>query len=250
MKRLLPFIALCFAALSFTHAQVTSVNAVGMVKITINRGELELIQTPFVSGAGDPTIPDLFGTTLPPGTKVYWWETEGDDSQTYKSALFSTDPFNPGADGTWSDTTKTFKRGEGFFVSIPDTAEFAQYDVVLSGEVPDSVSAPTTAQTIVMGLQMLGLAYPVSVPLTDTDSGTMETNPILGLNATVGDKIFIWSSTSGWTSSTYTSDPFAPADPPTWTSMLTFEPGVSVFYQSVDGSTTWVSTKVNFYSWP
>lgn len=218
-----------------------------MVKITVNRGNLELVQTPFVYDVGDPTIPDLFSDSLPPGTRIYWWETDGGFSQTYKSALFSTDPFAPGDPGTWSDTSKTFSRGEGFFISIPSSAPETTYEVIISGEVPSSNTAETTIQNFVPGLQMLGLAYPVSISLTS--EGSLETNPVLGLNAEVGDKIYLWDSETGWTSSTYSSDPFNPGAPSTWTSDLTFQPGKSVFYLS-NGSTTWVSEKVDFYAWP
>ena len=149
--------------------------------------------------------------------------------------------------GTWSDTWKTFSRGEGFFISIPSSAPETTYEVIISGEVPSSNTAETTIQNFVPGLQMLGLAYPVSISLTS--EGSLETNPVLGLNAEVGDKIYLWDSETGWTSSTYSSDPFNPGAPSTWTSDLTFQPGKSVFYLS-NGSTTWVSEKVDFYAWP
>jgi hypothetical protein len=234
MKKLIA-IATILAAGAVANAQsASSVNAAGFVKKTIDSGELQLISPPFEAFSGvNPTANDLFGSSLPAGTTIYYFNVA---TQQYLSETYNTDPFNPSAPGTWSPGVKQFARGEGFFLSIPSSAP---YDVFLFGEVPDSRTAPTTTTPIAAGLQLLGFTYPVAVSIS---------NPDLGLSPSAGDTIYVWNN--GWTSITFNTDPFNPSAPGSWSDPnFVLQPGQAIFYRALAGN-SWLVDKSDFYTWP
>ena len=92
--------------------QVVSRNAVGYIKVTIPKGTLMMIQTPFenLNGSGYYSIGELVGSNFPSGTVSYFWNK---NLQQYKSENFTT---------RWIPGTNTFSRGEGLFLKIPANA--------------------------------------------------------------------------------------------------------------------------------
>ena len=201
--------------------QVLSKNAVGYVKVTIPRGALMMMQTPFesLSGAIDYSTGELLGSNVPNGTSIYFWNQ---NSQEYVSERFISSRWQPG--------TNRFERGEGLFMAIPATAGSNSYDIFLMGEVPDTLNAPTSDTAFVQGLQMIGYMYPTAIALT---------NSALTNIAKRGDSIYFWKEDQTWGSERFISR-WQPGT-------LVLQPG-QAYYYSTTNATTWSESKP--YTWP
>jgi hypothetical protein len=222
---------------------IPSQNAAGYIKHTLNRGELNLLASPFEKFDGNvPTIEDVVGTDiLPAGTTIFFWDVDG---QVYDSITYKDDFFFTGWDPALTAATP-FPRGRGFFVSIPASAAEASYDLFFHGEVPDAQSAPTgTSVELRTGLQMVSFSYPVSIAITDPalKIGLPPADP--SSVATAGDTVFSWDPAVGYGAMTYKNDFFSQGwDNPAFV----FEAGKGYFYLSV-GDKTWNELKP--YAWP
>jgi hypothetical protein len=254
MKKFIITIALALTASIVAQAQPVYSNTVGMIKIEVDEGDMVLIQTPFQSDDIDLNVTELFGVDLPVGSEIFYWVADGDQNerQRYRSIQLTKNIFKPTESAKWSDNIKTFARGEGFFLRIGDNGDenVDTISVTLSGNVPDQNSEPSTTKTLVFGLQMLGVPYPVPADLTEEDS--QEPNPLLGLNPSVGDVIYYWANdagtgTSRWFSSTFTKNVFKPSEAAKWSNTLSLTPGMAVFYSSMDQK-EWITTVSNFYT--
>jgi hypothetical protein len=210
----------CFFRVVQTNDRVTGRNAVGYIKATIPRGNLMMIQTPFenLNGSGRYVVGELLGSSLPRGTTAYIWNR---DLQQYKSESFTT---------RWIPGTNTFSRGVGVYVKIPATASLNSYDIVMMGEVPDRITAPTSSMSIVRGLQMMGFMYPVAIPLT---------NIALATTAKRGDTIYYWKTNQSWGSEGFVTR-WIPGT-------FVLEPGQACYYETTN-ATVWTETKP--YTWP
>lgn len=235
MKKMLLILAL---GLTFqvASAQVSSRNAAGYVKKTVDRGKLMFLANPFFTFDGsDHTLTTMLGTdNLPGGSNVFTWDQ---GSQVWEASLFreAQPPFNPTA--SWSPD-RSVQHAEGFFVQIPDNAAAASYDIYLFGEVPDSITAPTHQLAIADGLTSFGFAYPVARVIENTDFNS---------SAQGGDNIFFWNQDTGWGAALYreAQPPFNPTA--SWSPSVTLSPGCGYFYQS-SGANSIMDTKP--YSWP
>jgi len=193
MKRLLPFIALCFAALSFTHAQVTSVNAVGMVKISAKANSLTFVSLPFV--VEGTTLDDVVGDQLTgagnsgSSDKIIVWDP---DTSTYQE-FWKVDGTDTAFDGKWYKDDGQFPpvaadvdivTGRGFWVQSRSDDD---QDLIISGEVP---STPVQV-TIPLGLAQIGLPYPVEMSV---NSPNFDINQIANGagNSGSADRLIIW----------------------------------------------------------
>ncbi len=217
MHRLaLPLLSLLLGA--SIHAQtVTSVNAVGMVKVTFLRGELKIAQIPFLAQNGNAiNVSELFGSSLPNGTKIYVWDNV---SQGYIIEQLSR--------GAWSPGTTEVDRTKAMFVSIPSNAANASYDIVFVGEVPDANSAPNTSISLPAGLTLTAFPYPTAVSISDAQ-----------IPAQNGDKVYFWQN--GWVIEQYSRGAWSPGT-------STFEPGVGFYYSST-ALKNWLTDKP--YNWP
>jgi len=262
MKRLLPFIALCFAAVSFTHAQVTSVNAVGMVKANVKGGGLTFLTTPFNST--DTSIDSVIGDQLTGGLsagqsdRIIAWDS---DTSAYAAYWKVTGSGDPAFDGKWFIDDGSFpptpaeinlSPGDGFWVQ---SRQAEDQDLILSGEVPDAA----IQVSIPVGLSQIGFPYPVSISVNDSGFGitSMATG---GLSAGQSDRLIFWnpdtqSYTALWLvegSGDPTFDGFWHIDdgafPPTQAN-VTVEPGIGFWYQRRDASPdNWSPVKP--YVWP
>ena len=224
MKRILVVVlALAFIggiAFGDPTNQVLSKNAVGYVKVTIPRGALMMIQTPFenLSGAVDFSVGELLGSNIPGGSVAYFWSKA---DQQYKSENFGT---------RWIPGTNRFERGEGLFVRIAANAVSDYYDIFLMGEVPDSITAPTSEMQFVKGLQMIGYMYPTEIPIT---------NSMLTSVAKGGDALYYWKTNQQWGSENFGTR-WIPGT-------LKLQPGQAYFYKTTNTS-LWSESKP--YSWP
>lgn len=208
------------SSLAFGQTQVLSRNAVGYIKVNIEKGKMMMIQTPFenLNGSGQYVVGELLGSNFPSGTTAYFWNK---DQQQYKTENFTT---------RWIPGTNKFSRGMGTFVRIPGSAASNSYDVFMMGEVPDKTTAPTTSTYIVQGLQMMGFTYPVATPLTNT---------LLATIAKRGDSLYYWKADQTWGTENFVTR-WIPG-----TNVL--QPGQAYYYRTTN-ATVWTETKP--YTWP
>lgn len=223
-KALVLFAATIAATASMAQTnQVLSRNAVGYEKFDIATGTLALVRADFndLSGA-NLTVTNLLGSQLPQGTTVFIWDR---NAAIYKSESRGRSGWNPG--------TNVISRGAGFWIQLPAVAPSNNYSVYMMGEVPDSVTAPTTTIANITGFDLLGLAYPVATTWTGTT---------LAAGAPSGANLFIWDQNaqtyasysrgrSGWNT---------PAN-------FTIQPGQGFWFQTT-ATQTW--SQVKPYTWP
>jgi hypothetical protein len=207
-------------SLAFGQTQVLSRNAVGYIKVNIEKGKMMMIQTPFenLNGSGQYVVGELLGSNFPSGATAYFWNK---DRQSYQSEGFVT---------RWIPGTNKFSRGMGMFLKIPASAASNSYDVFMMGEVPDKTTAPTTSMFIVQGLQMMGFTYPVATPLSNT---------LLATTAKRGDTLYYWKTNQSWGSEGFITR-WVPGT-------LVMEPGQSYYYKTTNAQ-VWTETKP--YTWP
>lgn len=142
-------LALLVASASFAQTnQVLSKNAVGYIKMDIPKG-LTLAQNPFIALSSPIAISNTFAG-LPNSSKIAFW-----NGSSYNT-------INRGLSGWGTGGSNVLQRGYAFWVSVPTTAASNSYTVFIMGEVPDSVTAPTTPVSAIPGLNLLGNPYPVA----------------------------------------------------------------------------------------
>ena len=210
-------LALTGAASSLAQAEtVTSVNAVGMVRITFIGGEYSQVNIPFEVDTSTTTISDLFGDSLPQNSVVLLWDIQ---DQTYKQAVRGR--------STWLNDAAfaPLDRFDGMFV----LASSGVNDVLFAGEVPDSRLEHQKSVTIAPGFNMLGNPFPVQMSLEDLNFEQAAQN----------DFISVWSNNqwlnisrgrTGWVSNSVDVNSFK------------LEPGQAFFYfsnRSVNDDWTW-----------
>lgn len=149
--------------------QVLSRNAVGYVRVDAPSNKLNMVRLDFVNLAGGLyAVTNLIGTQLAQGSAVYAWDLS---NQTYRTANRLARAWDAGG-------TNQIRRGEGMFIYSASNAS-----VYLMGEVPDSITAPTTRVINLNGLNMTGVPYPVDTPFTNTP---------WYLGAQSGDVVYFW----------------------------------------------------------
>ena len=142
------------AALAQTN--VLSRNAVGYIKVPVESNKLYLVSNPFVplDASGDVVTNML--AAVPNSTVVSVWD---EASQAYIN-------YSRSARGAWSaNATSRIARSDAFFIRMPSVGTST---IFLMGEVPDRFTAPTTTQSRVSGITMLGFPYPVQTSFTGT----------------------------------------------------------------------------------
>lgn len=204
MKKLILTLTMAFLASMAVQAQAVYSNTVGMVKLTLNRGEQSIIHNPFESADSEPmTVVDLFGDTLPNGTNVYFW----DENQNYIIEQYSR--------GSWKPGTTEINRVKAMFVNIPSSAANATYDIVVSGNVPDGTAALNTLIALSPGLTLTAFPYPTSISINDAN-----------IPANNGDNIYFWNGTN-WVIEQFSRGSWKPGT-------SSFQPGVGFFYLSAE----------------
>ena len=224
-KTLIPLLALAFSGAAGLHAQaqdtVTSVNAVGMVKLTLPRGQFSMVSFPFSENETEVlTVAGLFGTSLPSSSIVYTWDPM---AQGYVTSIF-------GTRSGWSNGDVEINRSMGFYIFIPETAQDLEYEVTFSGEVPGGVSNDLSVISLAEGFNFVSIPFPVSKLLSET-----------GLNDIIqsGDFVYFWNGTE-WISSSWGTRTG-------WTNDFVLNPGQGFFFRS-SSNKTWEQPKP--YLWP
>jgi hypothetical protein len=165
MHKLIASLIVSASALAVAQAQapISSVNAAGYIKVTVQANKFD---------GGQQSLDDVIGTALPDSSVVYVWNSA---NQTFDLSNY--------IDGLGWFPNLNLRRGEGFFVNAAPGA--ASYDLFLYGEVPGATSAQTTSLNVGVGFSSIGFPYPVATTLNTS-----------GLNdVTVdGDTVFMWNS--------------------------------------------------------
>ena len=208
-------LALTGAASSLAQAEtVTSVNAVGMVRISVNSGQLTIVNFPFsTDGDTDYSVSELFDN-LPNGTRVHFWI---DQSWVTESK----------GRGGWSPNTTPITRATAMFIDVPSDEPEPTYEVIFSGVVPGS-NEMTSVLPIESGLNLISFPYPTAVSILEA-----------GFTPGNGDAVHFWTGTS-WATESFGRGSWSPGT-------TVIQPGQGFFYAS-GGNYVWESNKP--YLWP
>lgn len=183
-------------AISATN-EVTSVNAVGYIKIDVGANKLGIVGTQFLDmTTNNPTVKDVLGTNaIPSGTKVYIFNGTAYNTETYSF-------------GAWSPGTNVISKNTGFWIKSSVATNFT-----LKGEVP-------TTDTLVLmrsGLNLVTYPFPV---------GSYLTNSVIGKGAISGDKVYYYNTaTANYVTYTFSFGSWSP-------STLFLNPGDGFWYKS------------------
>ncbi len=232
--------ALFSAAAAFAPAQEsTSEQAVGFVRIELERGKQTIVSLPFDSFDGQPqTTADLLGDTLPANSALVYWDAP---SQTFRTERYQ----RPGLGSPlqWTagsgQTPKAFVRGEAFFITIPANAPAASYTLVLTGVIPDGPDSDTEV-VLPEGLVLIGIPYPVTTRINNAD---------LDLGPVEQESLNVWSPESGvWQRKGFARPGLG--QNPAWDENLPeLKPGQGFFYRVQNGR-TWSLTRSKLYESP
>lgn len=183
MKKLGMTVAVLACAASVVSAQtVTSANIVGFGKVPATNG-LQIASMQFLNGETN-TLDSVFGDLYPEGTKILTY----DGGYTFSTYAISYPPPTYQPVLGWSDGISTLAPGQGFWIQLPP-ASTGEYEALMNGEVPmdDSVT-----NAVASGLNLFSYPYPVDVEIQN-----------LGFVPSLGDKIFVYSNTGGYTTISY-----------------------------------------------
>jgi len=155
---------------------VSSANIVGYVKAIHPSGRV-IAAMQFNNGTNTPET--VYGDSLPLNSKIYVWNGSGYTIATYGQV------FVPGQGSvTKWDTNPLLEAGRAYWVETPSEVE-----AIISGDVLMDESIEIEIHE---GLQLLTFPYPVERTITD-----------LGFTPSIGDKLYVWNSETGYVIITY-----------------------------------------------
>jgi hypothetical protein len=234
MRRVLGLVVIgvLIAPMTFADTNVLSQNAVGYVKLAVDRGALVLASQDFLQIDGsDQTVSDVVGDQLPENSQVLVWSGLQFNEETYEKPT-KNDP------AAWTPDTNLLGPGIGFFMKCADTAPDASYDVFLLGEVPSEATQPTKDLWKMTGFTLMGYPFPANQWWTNTD---------MAATAVENDGLYLWNG-AGYDES-YFEKP-TKNDPPVWTDpSVIITPGMGFFYQNNSGGDV-MASETKPYSWP
>jgi hypothetical protein len=189
MKRVLmiALVAVAVAGLFTVAQEVTSVNAVGYVKLTLPEG-FSQIRNDFINLDGEDATPgNVFGDALPIGTTLYVWDAV---SNKYLEASYDVrtiiDPPDIYTVTNWGGDEITLDQGIGFWCGIPTGA--GEQEVAVMGEVPDIGQGNTVPVTVLEGFNLIAYPYPNDMPWVETSLATND--------PAIGDTVYVWAGDS------------------------------------------------------
>jgi hypothetical protein len=149
---------------SLVHSQAgLSLNVAGYTRLdlyaTSSVTRLYLVRNDYEGLTSPRTIASALSNQVPLNSQVILWD---DEAQQYKPA-YSRSAFGWGTPGT-----NVLYRGMGFWLRMPALATPSNVTVLLTGEIPDATTAPTTTLTAVPGYNVDGYPYPAQIKWTNT----------------------------------------------------------------------------------
>ena len=187
MKKLTAFFVgatLMVGAIASAADTATSVNVVGFEKFTVSTGQLALVRCDFLSVGSPLTVSNVFGTTLPIGTQLYFWNGLAYTIDTYSRYLVSP-PSNYATN--WAPGTNLLVTGKAFWIRLPAVAPQPSYDITVAGEVPGNTRQPSNTVGVLPGLNMVGYSYPTQIAWTNTTMASQ---------AVIGDRLYLWNGSA------------------------------------------------------
>ena len=225
---------LCILIPLVSSAQTTGVlsrNAVGYIRVDLQKGEMRILTYPFLclsTNNLDPTpMNTMYFNTVPPGTCIYLWDAA---ASMYRSEILVS---NRVSGLKWMPNKNLLTPGRGFWMKIPAFAPSNQYSIYFMGEIPDDYTAPTTTVEVLPGMNLLGYPYPTEAVWTNLN---------IAKTASIGDVIYTFTNGSYHSSACITGPRWIPGT-------LTLHPGEGFWYKSKSGTTrSWEEPKP--YTWP
>ncbi|MDD4872934.1 MAG: hypothetical protein PHR77_20460 [Kiritimatiellae bacterium] len=222
MKRIIAALAilivLSFAVQIVLHAasEVASVNVVGYMKVSVPSNGLALVGLNLESlSTQGMNVANLVSNQLPQGSWCHIWSRA-------TLGYISTSRTR----GGWGlpGGTSVLMRGDAFWMQVPASAATgALHEVVLMGEVPDSIGADATTTVNNINLSAVGYPYPADI---------LWTNTTLAKAGKIGDWFHYWTRTNqSWQSWNKTRGGWGTA------STLVINPGDGFWYQT--SATNW-----------
>jgi hypothetical protein len=219
-----------------TTTNVYSKNAVGYVNLSLPKG-FTPVAVPLTDSTVPLTVTKVFGTTIPDGTSLYFYNST---LQKYRTITYSV------PDGGWIDdetgdpaANTELPRNQGLWVNLPDMGEDVKLNVSIVGEVPSAQNAATTEVSVANGFALICYPYPTS---------TLFTNTTLSIGAVDGDSIYAWKTGGGYASGTYSPSDGGWIDDETGEPLgLMLQPGRSYWYRA---SAVRVAAETKPYNWP
>jgi hypothetical protein len=199
---------------------VLSRNAVGYIKHELPAG-FSVIQNTFEPLELAMTIANTFGA-LPNLTRLHLWNGSAYQTIT-KTAL-----------GWGNAGTNVIRRGDAFWIEIPSTVGTNTVSLVLMGEVPDEISAPTTDMDANPGFNFIGFPYPASRAWSNT---------IFAASSPNLSRLHIWTG-SGYQTFTKTALGWGAAG------ALIMEPGQGFWLEWPSTSSPQTLSVEKPYDWP
>jgi hypothetical protein len=224
MKKLVMTAAVLACAASIVSAQtVTSANIVGYNKDVSPVG-LHIAGMQFINGAS--TVVDVYGDQLPQGTVIYKYVPGAGYATSLYDEYFDAElgDFVIG----WDPKDLDLSGEQGFWVQNNSVGSAT---AIMSGEV--NIAASVT-NSIVTGLQLLTMPYPVQTVIVDA-----------GFAPAQGDVVYKYVPGAGYATSLY--DEYFDADLGDFVigwdpKDLTFEVGEGIWYSAVAPG-TWIATR-------
>jgi len=226
--------ALISASAFAQSATVTSVNAVGYVKVELEKKQLYQLTLPFEGMGANDMVPTNIFKDLPNGTIVYIWDPA---QQRYNNELSVSKSFagwNPASGATNS------LAGKSFWLRVGDSTVTNKWSVYFMGEVPTASEKVVGLATNSFGaLNFVGYAYPCEVLLTNMNfyktavngDSILQYDPSQGRYNSASKSFAGWSFANAWTNP----------------SQRVLQPGQAFWIRSRQQS-TWSETKP--YDWP
>lgn len=206
-------------------APVTSRNAAGYIKLTVQPWTLYQVHYSLKSIDGMPaTVNDLM-RDLPNGSAVFFWDAE---SQTYLAG----DAAEVKLLGNWMPGTNNLY-GRTFWLQVGNSAA-ASFSIYMPGEIPDAWSMPTATNTLAPpGPNTFSLSaypYPREINWTATT---------VAASAQDGSSIAIYDPALGSFQTSVKNNG-------TWSADFILRPGQG-FWLNARGVTNWIEVKPYLY---
>lgn len=200
------------AVSTMAQSNVYSLNVVGYINVPLTNGfQLIANQMDLDGNRTNNTVQGVFSTNMPSGTKVFAFSTSGG----YSTATYLGTAWLGGVAGVNAGLSP----GNGVWVQLPGASGTSITLTEVGNVVQGTTSLPISA-----GFQIMSIVPPLSAQI----------QTVMAFPPTSGDKVYQFSTTSGYTTRTYLGTSWLPSQP---------TPAVGeAFWLQTSGAKTWNQT--------